>query len=62
VAAVITSLGVLRESKTFPASAAGYDALLSWAGTFGILRRAGVECTGSYGAALAGTYGRPASR
>ena len=53
VAAVITALGVLRETKTFPASAAGYDALLSWAGTFGILRRAGVECTGSYGAALA---------
>jgi hypothetical protein len=53
VAAVITSLGALRETKTFPASAAGYQALLSWAGTFGILRRAGVECTGSYGAALA---------
>jgi transposase len=53
VAAVITSLGALRESKTFPASTAGYQALLSWAGTFGVLRRAGVECTGSYGAALA---------
>ena len=53
VAAVITALGVLRDTKTFPASAAGYDALLGWAGTFGILRRAGVECTGSYGAALA---------
>jgi transposase len=52
-AAVITSLGALRETKTFPASAAGYQALLSWAGTFGVLRRAGVECTGSYGAALA---------
>jgi transposase len=43
----------LREHKTFPASAAGYQALLAWAGTFGLLRRAGVECTGSYGAALA---------
>jgi transposase len=53
VAAVITALGVLRDTKTFPASAAGYQALLGWAGTFGILRRAGVECTGSYGAALA---------
>jgi transposase len=53
VAAVITSLGALREAKTFPASAAGYHALLAWAGTFGVLRRAGVECTGSYGAALA---------
>ena len=41
VAAVITSLGVLRESTTFPATAAGYQALLAWAGTFGVLRRAG---------------------
>ena len=46
VAAVITSLGALRETTTFPASTAGYPALLSWAGTFGVLRRAGVECTG----------------
>jgi hypothetical protein len=46
VAAVITSLGALRETMTFPASAAGYQALLAWAGTFGVLRRAGVECTG----------------
>jgi transposase len=53
MAAVITSLGALREYKTFPATAAGYQALLAWAGTFGVLRRAGVECTGSYGAALA---------
>ena len=53
VAAVITSLGLLRETTTFPATAAGYQALLAWANTFGILRRAGVECTGSYGAALA---------
>jgi hypothetical protein len=53
VAAVITSLGALRETTMFPASAAGYQALLAWAGTFGVLRRAGVECAGSYGAALA---------
>ena len=53
VAAVLTALGVLRETKTFPATAAGYQALLAWVSTFGILRRAGVECTGSYGAALA---------
>ena len=53
VAAVLTALGVLRETKTFPATAAGYQALLAWVGGFGILRRAEVECTGSYGAALA---------
>ena len=53
VAAVLTALGVLREIKTFPATVTGYQALLAWVGTFGILRRAGVEGTGSYGAALA---------
>src|SRR4051794_26287465 len=62
VAAVITALGVLRESKTFPASAAGYDALLSWAGTFGILRRAGVECPVPTVRRWPGTSGRLASR
>ena len=53
VAAVITALGVLLGTKTFPATAAGYRALLTWVGTFGTLRRAGLEGTGSYGAALA---------
>ena len=53
VAAVLTALAVLRETKTFPATTAGYNALLAWVGTFGMLRRAGVECAGSYGAALA---------
>ena len=52
-AAVINPLGVLLSSKTFPATAAGYQALLSWVGKFGPLRRPGVECTGSYGTALA---------
>ena len=53
VATVITALGVLLGTKTFPATAAGYRALLTWVGTFGTLRRAGLEGTGSYGAALA---------
>ena len=52
-AAVISPLGVLLSSEMFPATAAGYQALLAWAGRFGTLRWAGVECTGSYGAALA---------
>ena len=46
-AAVISPLGVLLSSEMFPATAAGYQALLAWAGRFGTLRRAGVECTGS---------------
>ncbi|MEU4820270.1 IS110 family transposase [Actinomadura sp. NPDC023710] len=53
VAAAITTLGVLLGSKTFPTTRAGYQALVEWAHGFGSVRRAGVECTGSYGAALA---------
>jgi transposase len=53
VAAVVTVLGVLLASQQFSTTAAGYRQLLSWARSFGALRRAGVECTGSYGAALA---------
>jgi transposase len=53
VAAVVSVVGVLLASKAFPATAAGYRALLRWARSFGAVRRAGVECTGSYGAALA---------
>lgn len=53
VAAVITALGVLLASKTFPTTRTGYQALVTWARGFGVVRRAGVECTGSYGAALA---------
>jgi len=53
VAAVITAVGALVASRSFPTTMAGYHQLLAWARTFGTLRRAGVECTGSYGAALA---------
>ncbi|MEH0449654.1 IS110 family transposase [Streptomyces sp. B21-102] len=53
VAAVITVLGAMLAHQEFPATAAGYRQLLAWACSFGALRRAGVECTGSYGAALA---------
>ncbi|MGW3353730.1 IS110 family transposase [Nonomuraea rubra] len=52
VAALLTAVGVLVGSKTFPATAAGYRSLLRWAQEFGPVVRAGVECTGSYGAAL----------
>uniref|UniRef100_UPI003983B162 IS110 family transposase n=1 Tax=Streptomyces kunmingensis TaxID=68225 RepID=UPI003983B162 len=53
VAAVLTALGTLLAHQEFPTTAAGYRQLLSWASSFGALRRAGVEWTGSYGAALA---------
>lgn len=52
VAAVVSELGALLDSRAFPATAAGYRRMLAWTRTFGVLRRAGVECTGSYGAAL----------
>ncbi len=53
VAAVITVLGASLAHREFPATADGYRHLVAWARSFGALRRAGVECTGSYGAALA---------
>jgi transposase len=53
VAAVITALGVLLDTANFPTTTAGYRTLLAWVDTFGVLRRAGVEGTRSYGAALA---------
>lgn len=52
VAAVVTAVGGLVATKSFPATAAGYRRMLAWARTMGVVRRAGVEGTGSYGAAL----------
>lgn len=52
VAAVLTPLGALVATGSYPATAEGYRQLLTWARTFGHVGRAGVECTGSYGAAL----------
>jgi transposase len=52
VAAVVSALGVLLGGQEFPASEAGYRQLLAWARAFGQVVRAGVEGTGSYGAAL----------
>lgn len=52
VAAVISPVGALLGTQDFPATAAGYRALLGWARTFGAVLRAGVEGTASYGAAL----------
>ncbi len=52
VAAVLSPLGAVFGTEEFPASAAGYRGLLAWAGALGTVRRAGVEGTGSFGAAL----------
>lgn len=52
VAAVLSALGQLLGTGSFPTTTAGYEQLLAWAREFGRVDRAGVECTGSYGAAL----------
>lgn len=52
VAAVISAVGALLSTRDFPATAAGYRALLAWARAFGAVLRAGVEGTASYGAGL----------
>ena len=52
VAAVATRVGAILATQSFPATAAGYRELLDWARRFGTVTRAGVEGTGSYGAAL----------
>ena len=52
VAAVVTTLGAQLADAAFPTTTAGYRQLLAWARSFGVLARAGVEGTGSYGAAL----------
>ncbi len=52
IAAVLTPVGALLASATFPTTADGYAHLLAWACEHGTLRRAGIEGTSSYGAAL----------
>lgn len=51
-AAVISTIGGLLGSAPFSTTADGYRQLLSWARQHRVLQRAGVEGTGSYGAAL----------
>ena len=53
VAAALDQLGQLLGTHAFPTTAAGYAALLAWAGQFGAVERLGLEGTGSYGAGLA---------
>jgi len=51
-AAVIDMIGRVLGTRQFPATAAGYTALLAWMRRFGRLGRIGVEGTGSYEAGL----------
>lgn len=52
-AAAITAAGTLLGSEQFPATAAGYTALLAWLTSLGTLVRVGIEGASSYGAGLA---------
>jgi transposase len=51
-AAVIDGVGRQLDDREFPASPAGYGALLEWLRGDGELDRVGVEGTGTYGVAL----------
>ncbi|WP_329462245.1 IS110 family transposase [Streptomyces sp. NBC_01431] len=52
VAAAVSTAGQVLAARSFPATAAGYRQLVQWVGELGVVRRAGVEGAGSYGAAL----------
>jgi transposase len=50
---VLDEHGRKLADREFPASTAGYQRLLDWVASFGLIARVGVESTGSYGAGLA---------
>lgn len=52
VGAVINQTGKLLGTHIIQTNQTGYLELLDWARSFGILERAGIEGTGTYGAAL----------
>jgi transposase len=51
-AAVVDVLGRHLDDREFPATPAGYRALLAWIGLLGVVQAVGVEGTGAYGAEL----------
>jgi len=53
VAAAIDGNGAMLGVESFPADAAGYEELLGWLASFGVVRLVGVEGTGSWGVGLA---------
>jgi len=53
VGVVIDTVGRVLGTLSVPTNSEGYNQLLSWTRSFGCLRRAGVEGTGTYGSGLA---------
>jgi transposase len=49
---VLDQNGTLLGDRQFTTDLAGYQQLLDWAASYGIINTVGVECTGSYGAGL----------
>ncbi|WP_244942870.1 IS110 family transposase [Streptomyces inhibens] len=52
VAVALSTIGVVMGTASIPATAVGYRGLWEWASRLGTVHRAGVEGSGSYGAAL----------
>ncbi|WP_152361780.1 IS110 family transposase [Microlunatus speluncae] len=52
VAAVLSQLGTVLGTRSFPTTIRGFRRLLSWSRGFGVVGRAGVEGTGTFGKAL----------
>lgn len=52
VAAIVDTMGRELDTRSFPATGAGYRHLTSWAGRYGTITTVGVEGTGSWGAGL----------
>jgi transposase len=52
-AAALDAIGRLLGTISVPATAAGHEQLLTWASSFGLVTRAGIEGTGCYGAGIA---------
>jgi transposase len=52
VAAALDSAGRLLKTASFPATTRGYAKLATWAESFGLVDKVGMEGTGSFGAEL----------
>lgn len=52
VAAVVDEYDRVMGSAFFATTRLGYQQMLEWMNTFGVVSRVGVECTGTYGAGL----------
>ena len=52
VAAVVNEQDLVLGSQSFATTRSGYKQMLTWMRSFGVVRRVGVEATGTYGAGL----------